>query len=623
MVTGRRRPYRALRWAFAVVVCLDAVSRAGGMSAQEAQPEAQEEQKRVLVLHASRRDAQFTVTVESRLPALLESNLSEGLDYYSEFIDQSRFQRPDYQNAFRDFLRRKYQGQHLDIVVATGNATIQFLAGSRDVLFPNTPVVFYTNMPIKERMGNSTGIVNLFRLGRSIDLALTLQPDLRQLFVVTGSAPADRRMEQQARADFARFKGRLDITYLAGLATSELDARLQALPPHSAVFYGLVSEDGRGEKFQTTEYLTRLTALANAPTYSWADISTETGIVGGHQRNQLAQTNTLTDLTLRVLRGEPADAIPISTVDTDVIQVDWRQLRRWGISEARVPRDTRVLFKEPSVWDRYKVYIFGAGTVLLAQTFLIAGLLVQRRRRRQAEERVRASEEEQRKSYERIRDLGSRLLHAQDTERSRVARELHDDISQQIALLAIDLELLSGAVPPDTEGLAAEALVRVHGIARSVHDLSHRLHPAKLRLIGLVAAIQALQRELPQSGPTIAFTHEHVPSSLPTDLTVSLFRIVQEALQNAIKHSRARTIRIDLRGESDGLALRLSDDGVGCDVDEAWGKGLGLMSILERTEAIGGTLDIQSRSGGGMSITIMVPLERREATADGAGGPVA
>ena len=236
------------------------------------------------------------------------------------------------------------------------------------------------------------------------------------------------------------------------------------------------------------------------------------GIVGGSLKDQTAQLEAVGRLTLRVLSGESADSIPVSSPNLNVREVDWRQLRRWGISESRVPRDTRVLFEELSVWDRYKVYILGAATVLLAQTLLIAGLLVQRRRRRQAEDQVRGGEEALRMSYERIRDLGSRLLHAQDAERSRVARELHDDISQQIALLSIDLELLSGAVSADTEGLAGEALDRVHGIARSVHDLSHRLHPAKLRLIGLVAAIQALQRELAQSGPTITFTHEHVPS---------------------------------------------------------------------------------------------------------------
>ena len=153
-----------------------------------------------------------------------------------------------------------------------------------------------------------------------------------------------------------------------------------------------------------------------------------------------------------MLRGEPADSIPTSSPSLNVSQVDWRQLRRWGISEARVPAGTLVRFREPSAWDRYRIYILGAVAVLLAQTALIAGLLVQRARRRQAEEQVRGSQAELRTSYERIRDLGARLLNAQETERSRIARELHDDISQQLALLEIDLELLSGAVQADAQG---------------------------------------------------------------------------------------------------------------------------------------------------------------------------
>ena len=144
MATKRRCLRRAICWAFAVVVCLDAVSRVGGMSAQQ-------DQKHVLVLYAQRRDAQFTVTAESRLPSLLENNLPEGLDYYSEFIDQTRFQRPDYEDAFRDFLRMKYQGQHIDAVIPLGQGAIQFLADSREALFPNTPVVFYT--PCRSRSG--------------------------------------------------------------------------------------------------------------------------------------------------------------------------------------------------------------------------------------------------------------------------------------------------------------------------------------------------------------------------------------------------------------------------------------------------------------------------------------
>ena len=145
-------------------------------------------------------------------------------------------------------------------------------------------------------------------------------------------------------------------------------------------------------------------------------------------------------------------------------------------------------------------------------------------------------------------------------------------------------------------------------IARKIHDLSHRLHPTRLRLTGLVAALQTLQRELSQSGPTITFTYDRVPANLPLDLTLSLFRVVQEALQNALKHSRARTVAVDLRGGAKGLALTIADDGEGFDVDAEWGTGLGLISMSERTEAIGGTFDLRSRRGGGTSLAITVPI---------------
>src|SRR5207247_8424766 len=148
-------------------------------------------------------------------------------------------------------------------------------------------------------------------------------------------------------------------------------------------------------------------------------------------------------LAVRVLRGERADSIPVSARDLDVDQIDWRQLQRWNISEARIPAGTLVRFREPGVWQRYKSYILAASALIFAQTALIAGVLVQRTRRRQAEEQVRRSEKELRASYERIHDLGARLISAQEAERARIARELQDDVSPQVALLAIDLDLVA------------------------------------------------------------------------------------------------------------------------------------------------------------------------------------
>ena len=412
------------------------------------------------------------------------------------------------------------------------------------------------------------------------------------------------------RSQLRSFEPRFEITYLSGLPTPDLERRLATLPEHSCIYYILVNQDGARAKFHPLEYLDHLGMVANQPIYSWVDSAMDHGIVGGSLKDQKAQTEALGLLALRVLRGEAADSIPTSLPNLNVNQVDWRQLRRWGLSESRVPTGTIVKFMEPSAWDRYKLYIIGAAAILLAQTLLIAGLLVQRAKRRQAEEQVRGGEAALRTSYERIHDLGSRLLTAQERERSRIARELHDDISQQMALLTIDLELLSGAGQDERQQLAAEAVSRAHGLAKSVHDLSHRLHPAKLRLIGLVSALQALQHELSPSGTTITFTHDNVPPALPPDLTLCLFRVVQEALQNALKYSGARAVSVHLCGdETDRVSLTIVDDGIGFDVDGAWGKGLGLISMSERLDAIGGTFRIRSRPGEGTLLEITAPLQ--------------
>ena len=230
-------------------------------------------------------------------------------------------------------------------------------------------------------------------------------------------------------------------------------------------------------------------------------------------------------------------------------------------------------------------------------------------RRRHTEVELRRSQDYLRTSYDRIRDLWSRLLRAQETERSRIARELHDDIGQQLAILTMDLDQMGGADRDDARRLATEAVVRAREIASGLHDLSHRLHPARLRLLGLVDSLQALRAELSQSGMAIVFTHDNVPSTLPSDLTLCLFRVAQEVLQNAIKYSKATEVAIRLDGRSNGLTLSIVDDGVGFDVDAVWHQGLGLVSMRERMEAVAGTLEIRSTPGAGTRITVTVPLD--------------
>jgi len=208
----------------------------------------------------------------------------------------------------------------------------------------------------------------------------------------------------------------------------------------------------------------------------------------------------------------------------------------------------------------------------------------------------------------RERDFSTLLLQAQERERTRIAHELHDDVGQRLALLKLDLHRLTGRVDGSVASIAAEAAKHADEVATSLHDLSHRLHPAKLRLLGLVPALTGLVREVSHHGPPITLTHDCVPDAIDQDITVAVFRIVQEALQNAVKHSRAGQIAVRVSGALDTLAVTVIDDGVGFIVDAAWGRGIGLISMSDRVQVVGGTLKVHSSPRCGTRLELRIPL---------------
>jgi signal transduction histidine kinase len=569
--------------------------------------------KQVLVLNSARQNEQFYVISEREMPRLLTEGLGDDVDFYTEYFDVGRFPHPDYETVYLDFLRRKYKERHLDLLLVMGDPAADFVSRNRDVLFSGTPVVFYTLSPPPRPIANSTGLLNKLQFGPSIGLALALQPDLEHVYVVVGTTGLDPSRESQARAEFRAFEGRVAFTYLSGLVTKDLEARLGTLPPHSAVYFVVVSKDGAGELVQQMPYLSLVAAAANAPTYSWADVAVDAGIVGGWRRDQVAQMKAIAAIALRVLRGERADSIPLSSPDTDVDAVDWRQLRRWGLDESRLPAGTRVLFREPSMWDQYRRYIIAAVMLLLAQSLLIAGLLMQRAKRQRVERELRGSQDNLRVSYDRIRQLSRRLLGEQEAERARIARELHDDINQQLAILSIELDgLRFDQLPVHSAKRVSEAMETTQGISTSVRELSHRLHPARLRLIGLVAALDNLRRDLSPPHLPIAFCHRNVPGEIHENVALCVFRVAQEALRNAVKHGAAAHIWVDLTGGPSSVALTITDDGRGFDVNAPPNAGLGLISMRERVESVGGVLEIHATPASGTNVKVTVPIQASE-----------
>jgi signal transduction histidine kinase len=275
-----------------------------------------------------------------------------------------------------------------------------------------------------------------------------------------------------------------------------------------------------------------------------------------------------------------------------------------------------VLFREPSIWDQYQRYIIGAVLLMLAQTALIAGLLVQRAKRQRVERELRSGERELRGSqamlhlsYDRIRHLSRRLLGEQEAERARIARELHDDINQQLAILSLDLDRLrSDQLQLHSAKRLSRALETVQGISTSVRELSHRLHPSMLQMVGLVAALDNLRHDLSPPHLSIAFCHRNVPE-IDQNIALCVFRVAQEALVNAVKHSGAGQIWIDLAGGPFTVALTITDDGKGFDINGLPNAGLGLISMRERVASVGGVLEIHSTPGMGTRLRVTVPSQ--------------
>ena len=208
------------------------------------------------------------------------------------------------------------------------------------------------------------------------------------------------------------------------------------------------------------------------------------------------------------------------------------------------------------------------------------------------------------------RDLSSRLINAQEEERARIGRELHDDVSQRLALISIDVDELWKLLPAGASQMAARvAKLRAasRDLAREVHGLSHQLHSTKLAALGLVPALRGHCREVSERSIQVQFSNANVPNTLARDAALCVFRVAQEALANVVKHSGATDARVMVAGGDGEIVLRVEDGGRGFNPDSL-SDGLGLVSMRERVHSVGGDIKVRSTPNRGTVIEARVPV---------------
>jgi signal transduction histidine kinase len=532
------------------------------------------------------------------------------VEIHNEYLDVSRFPEANYQQELAEFLRRKYAGRKVDLVIAGLSSALDFAMRNRERIFPDVPLVFLAvdEQEVKKRTlaPDVIGAPIRMDLADSLDLALGLHPQTEQVFVIVGKSKFDAYWEAETRKVFAAYEDKVKLVYLSGHTMRELLSQAKGFPDRSIVYYLHVFEDGDGLVHIPSEVLGRVAGVANVPVYSHIATYIGRGIVGGRVFSFEMAGRRAAEIGLRIFAGEDAATIGIQPTIENEFVFDGRQLKRWGIGEAALPIGSEIRFHEPSLWQVYRWHIAAVIAFVILQTLLIVRLLAQRLRLARAKHESLETQRE-------LQELTGKLIGAQEAERRRIARELHDDFGQSLALLSVEIDLLRrGPLRPNPQSEAhiVAMSAQVKQLSSSIHDLSHQLHPLKLEQLGLVAALGSLCKELASlHGLRVDFIKEFVPASIPHTAAVCVYRIVQEGLRNVIKHSGARHAIVELRGVNDELCLRIKDDGKGFNPNsEANQNGLGLVSMRERLRAEHGNIVVAAQPGQGTQIEVRVPL---------------
>jgi PAS domain S-box-containing protein len=375
-----------------------------GPAARTASAQSDLASKKVLILHSfASGQAIYQIIDES----LTQAFASSGVDFnnmYFEYMDIPRNPSPDYIESLSDFYQRKFKEHKVDLIIAIHADALNFPQGDVGDLFPYVPIISVLANP---NVLHSDSRRHVVALPVSVDAVSTvkeivaLKTDTRRLFVVSGSAAVDRRLEGMVKAQLQGWQGRPDIEYVSDLPMADLLKRLSHLPPESAILYITLYTDSEGKTYQPAGAARIISASSNAPVFGLFDTHLgDNGIVGGSLLDQRATAQSVVLIAADILQGklpvQPLTIIPPSFVP----MFDWLQLKRWGLKASALPLDAIILNKPVSAWERYKIYILAMMAFCLAETALIIFLIVQRRRQRVAEESLRKAEEKYRSIFE-------------------------------------------------------------------------------------------------------------------------------------------------------------------------------------------------------------------------------
>jgi signal transduction histidine kinase len=589
--------------------------------------------KKVVLLYWDTKDFAGNISFDQGFQAGMRSELTSQWEIFSEYLDSTRFPGEHQTELFHDYLRDKYAQQKIDAVVATPDPALEFLLRYRSDLFTNSPIVFVAvRRPPRNVLAAGPGLTGIIRANthrKTLDLALKLQPETQEVFVISGTPELDKRFEAVAREELSGYEKKVRITYLTDLPVGELVSRVKDLPPRSIILYVWQRSAVESDKnLQTFQILEKIKQTASVPIYGMGSRNVGYGLVGGYVQDSERNGLETAEIVRRIFNGTRAQDIPVDSASS-VPMFDWRELKRWGINGSSLPKDSVVLFREFTLWELYRWRIVLVLALFALQTLIITALLLERRRRRRAKEALDRLNVE----LETRIEARTNALHAKSRELESFAYSVAHDL--KAPLRGIDgythLLLEEYAKNLDDEGRAFLQTIQdsTDEMNRLIDDLlsysrleRRELKPDRIELAPIVNSLVEEKRREARAR-SIDFVVDVNGATVLVDVS-GLAQSLRNYLDNAIKFTgRIDEPRIEVgaKESTKSCVLWVRDNGIGFDMkhhdrifdlfqrgtDDYPGTGIGLAIVRKAMERMGGRAWAESEPGHGATFYLEIP----------------
>src|SRR6266478_4935149 len=576
------------------------------------------EPKRVLILHPFGRDfvpwSEYGRTFREEL--LRQS--PEGIDLYEASLATARSGGIE-ERPFADYLQALFVNRRLDLVVAISSPAIRFVQQHRQQLFRSVPAVFMgveqRRVPRASLTENDTLVVIAIDFPLNVENILQVLPNTANIAVVLGNSPNEQYWLEQLRAEFKPLENRIAFTWLNELSFEEMLKRVAALPPNTAIFFGLLSVDAAGVPHEEGKAMDRLRTVTNAPIFSYSDVFLGRGIVGGPMISISSVGRQAANAAVRILGGEAPGDINTPPIKAGTPRYDWRELQRWNISEIRLPAGSEIYFRSPGMWEQYWPQMTSGLAALLLQAMIISWLILERRRRYFAE----AEANSRRREVVRLNRVTTANVLS-----SSIAHELNQPLGAILSNTEA-AQMLLKASPPDLDQISdilsdiVRDEQRVGDIILGLKNLLNDRKESDLRELDLNGTVPELVKIVTPEAVKRKVTLRTIlaPEALPVradpihmqQVIINLVMNGMDAMQGAPAPHNL-TIRTRRKAESNFAEVMISDSGTGIRKEnlahifdpfvttKKQGTGLGLPIARTIVESYGGSIWAENRQRG-------------------------